>query len=74
MHQYEMQQIIIYLNKQFSTVLFPCENQAVTYDKCQKLFSSRHDIEHTIESIVVAQPKHKTDRLPTSQPYQPRLL
>jgi hypothetical protein len=25
-----MEQIIIYLNKQFSRVLFPCENQGVT--------------------------------------------
>jgi hypothetical protein len=30
MHWYEMQQIIIYLNKQFSKVLFPYENQGVT--------------------------------------------
>jgi hypothetical protein len=26
MHRHEMQQIIIYLNKQFSRVLFPYEN------------------------------------------------
>jgi hypothetical protein len=30
MHRHEMQQIIIYLNKSFSKVLFPCENQGVT--------------------------------------------
>jgi hypothetical protein len=30
MHRHEMQQIIIYLNKQFSRVLFSCENQGVT--------------------------------------------
>jgi hypothetical protein len=30
MHQHEMQQIFIYLNKQFSRVLFPCENKGVT--------------------------------------------
>jgi hypothetical protein len=30
MHRHEMQQTIIYLNKQFSRVLFPCENQGVT--------------------------------------------
>jgi hypothetical protein len=30
MYQHEIQQIIIYLNKQFSRVLFPCENQGVT--------------------------------------------
>jgi hypothetical protein len=29
MRQHEMQQIIIYLNKQLSRVLFPCENQGV---------------------------------------------
>jgi hypothetical protein len=30
LHQHDMQQIIIYLNKQFSSILFPCENQGVT--------------------------------------------
>jgi hypothetical protein len=30
MHRHEMEQIIIYLNKQFSRVLFPYENQGVT--------------------------------------------
>jgi hypothetical protein len=29
-HQHEMQQIIIYLNKQFSRVLFPGESLGIT--------------------------------------------
>jgi hypothetical protein len=38
MHWHEMQQIIIYLNKQFSRVLFPYENQGVT--NCHELYLS----------------------------------
>jgi hypothetical protein len=37
MHRHEIQQIIIYLNKQFSRVLFPYENQSVTQSHDLKL-------------------------------------
>jgi hypothetical protein len=40
MHRHEMQQIIIYLNKQFSRVLFPCENQGVTPSCIKMTFRS----------------------------------
>jgi hypothetical protein len=67
------------LGKERLTVVLTCRKRWLhpmpsSYDECQKLFSSRCDIEDTIEPTVVAQPKHKTYRLPTFQPYHPRVL
>jgi hypothetical protein len=42
-----MQQIIIYLNKQFSRVLFPCENQGVTTVK-----AANHNLSGTSNFIA----------------------
>jgi hypothetical protein len=55
MHRYEMQQIIIYLNKQFSGVLFPCENQGVTiYISYNEIFPLLHLFHFCVNNIFTS--------------------
>jgi hypothetical protein len=53
--------------------LHPMPKASLTHSKVKSLLLER-DIKHTIESTAVAQPKHKAGQLPTSKPYQTRLL